>query len=102
MSVKDVYAGIASRSVRTREENARDHPPSGEDVQKAQAAMEEVGAQYKDAFRRYNVAAIAYAPIPLSAPLLPPEGNDAELCTFQTSVPNVEFLSIGQIPGDSR
>ena len=82
MSMKDVYAGIASRSVRTREEDARDHPPSGEDVQKARAAMEEVGAQYKDAFRRYNVVAIAYPPVPFSAPPLPAAGNDVSAFEF--------------------
>jgi indoleacetamide hydrolase len=82
MSMKDVYAGIASRSVRAREEDARDHPPSGEDIKQAQGAMEEVGAQYQDAFRRHNVAAIAYPPIPFPAPPLPAEGNDVSAFEF--------------------
>jgi mandelamide amidase len=82
MDMKNAYASIASRSVRLREEDARDHPPRREDVQKAQAAMDEVGMRYKDAFRRYNVAAIAYPPVPFSAPSLPAEDNDVPALEF--------------------
>ena len=75
MSMNDAIAGIASKDVRAQYEDARDHPPSRENVEKAQEAMEEVGAQYRDAFRRYNVVAIAYPPTPFPAPLLPTDGD---------------------------
>jgi len=75
MSMKDAIAGIASKDVRAQYEDARDHPASRENVEKARETMEEVGAQYRDAFRRYNVVAIAYPPTPFPAPLLPTDGD---------------------------
>jgi indoleacetamide hydrolase len=82
MSMKDAIANIASKSVRVQYEDAHDHPPSREDVEKARASMDALGTQYQDAFRRQNIVAIAYPTMPIPAPLLPTEG-DALPSTFE-------------------
>jgi len=70
--------------VRFLEEDARDHPPSREDVAKAKATMDALGPQYRDAFRQHNIVAIAYPTMPMPAPLLPTNG-DAVPSTFEVN-----------------
>jgi indoleacetamide hydrolase len=82
MTMKDVIANIASKSVRAREEDARDHPPSREEVERAQATMDALGAKCLDAFRRHNIVAIAHPTLSIPAPLLPTDG-DALPATFE-------------------
>jgi Asp-tRNA(Asn)/Glu-tRNA(Gln) amidotransferase A subunit family amidase len=82
VSMKDAYAGIASKGVRAIEKNARDHPASREEVEKADAAMDALGAQYVEAFRQKNIVAIAYPTMPIPAPLLPID-SDALPSTFE-------------------
>jgi Asp-tRNA(Asn)/Glu-tRNA(Gln) amidotransferase A subunit family amidase len=76
ISMKGAIAGIASKAVRAQYEDARDHPPSREDVEKARASMDALGTQYQDAFRQQNIVAIAYPTVPIPAPLLPTEGDE--------------------------
>jgi hypothetical protein len=80
-------SGIASKRVRALEEDARDHPPSREDVEKAQVSMDALGAQYVDAFRQQNIVAIAYPTKPIPAPLLPIE-SDALPATLEIPRPD--------------
>jgi indoleacetamide hydrolase len=75
ITMKDAIAGIASKSVRALEEDARDHPAPREDVEKARAAMDALGSQYVDAFRQQNIVAITYPTVPVPAPLLPTDGD---------------------------
>jgi Asp-tRNA(Asn)/Glu-tRNA(Gln) amidotransferase A subunit family amidase len=82
MTMKDAIPSIASKSVRAREEDAHDHPPSRENVDKAQASMDALGTQYQDAFRQQNIVAIAYPTMPIPAPRLPTDG-DALPSTFE-------------------
>ena len=82
MSMKDAIAGIASKAVRAQYEDAHDHPPPRENVEKAQAAMGALGTQYREAFRQQNIVAIAHPTESIPAPLLPTEG-DALLATFE-------------------
>jgi mandelamide amidase len=82
MSMKDAIAGIASKAVRALFEDARDHPPSRQDIEKAQTAMDALGGQYRDAFRQQNIVAIAYPTVPIPAPPLPTDG-DALPATFE-------------------
>jgi mandelamide amidase len=82
MSMKDAIAGIASKVVRALFEDARDHPPSRDDVEKAQATMDALGTRYRDAFRQQNIVALAYPTVPIPAPPLPTEG-DALPATFE-------------------
>ena len=44
-------------------------------MEKAQATMDVLGTQYRDAFRQQNIVAIAYPTMPIPAPLLPTEGD---------------------------
>ena len=60
MTMKDAIPEIPSKRVRFLEEDARDHPPSREDVAKSKATMDALGPQYRDAFRQHNIIAIAY------------------------------------------
>ena len=71
MTMKDAIPDIPSKRVRALEEDARDHPPSREDVAKAQASMDVLGPRYADAFRQQNIVAIAHPTMPVPAPLLP-------------------------------
>jgi indoleacetamide hydrolase len=82
MSMKDAIAGIASKDVRAQYEDAHDHPPPRENVEKAQAAMGALGTQYREAFRQQNIVAIAHPTESIPAPLLPTEG-DALPATFE-------------------
>jgi mandelamide amidase len=75
MTMKDAIPDIPSKRVRALEEDARDHPPSREDVAKAQASMDVLGPRYVDAFRQQNIVAIAHPTMPISAPLLPIDGD---------------------------
>ena len=84
MTMKDAIPEIPSRRVRFLEEDARDHPPSREDVAKAKATMDALGPQYRDAFRQHNIVAIAYPTMPMPAPLLPADG-DAVPPTFEVN-----------------
>jgi Asp-tRNA(Asn)/Glu-tRNA(Gln) amidotransferase A subunit family amidase len=84
MSVKGAIAGIASKAVRKQYEDAHDHRPSREDVEKARASMDALGTQYQDAFRQQSIVAIAYPPVPIPAPLLPTEGDELP-STFEIS-----------------
>jgi indoleacetamide hydrolase len=84
ITMKDVIASIASKSVRLREEDARDQPPSADEVMTARKIIDALGARYRDAFRRQNIGAIAYPTIPFPAPLLPTEGEDMP-ATFEIS-----------------
>jgi Asp-tRNA(Asn)/Glu-tRNA(Gln) amidotransferase A subunit family amidase len=76
ITMKDVYAGIASKGVRVFEDDALDHPASRENVEKAEAAINALGTQYVDAFKQQNIVAIAYPTVGFPAPRLPPEGDD--------------------------
>jgi mandelamide amidase len=80
--MKDAIAGIASKDVRAQYEDAHDHPPPRENVEKAQAAMGALGTQYREAFRQQNIVAIAHPTESIPAPLLPTEG-DALPATFE-------------------
>jgi hypothetical protein len=82
MNMKDAIAGIASKAVRAQYEDAHDHPPPRENVEKAQAAMGALGTQYREAFRQQNIVAIAHPTESIPAPLLPTEG-DALPATFE-------------------
>jgi mandelamide amidase len=75
ITMKDVIVSIPSKRVRFLEEDARDHPPSREDVEKARVAMDGLGSQYADAFRQHNIVALAYPPIAVPAPLLPTDSD---------------------------
>jgi indoleacetamide hydrolase len=98
MTMKDAIAGIASKAVRALFEDARDHPPSREDVEKAQAGMDALGPQYREAFRQQNIVAIAYPTVPIPAPPLPTEG-DALPASFEMH--GRQFAGT-VIPGNSR
>jgi hypothetical protein len=82
MTMKDVIPRILSKRVRMLEEDAWEHPPSREVVEKARSTMDDLGTQYSDAFRQQNIVAIAYPTMPFPAPRLPTEG-DALLPTFE-------------------
>jgi indoleacetamide hydrolase len=82
ITMKDAIASIASKRVRAIEEDARDHPPSRESVEKVRSSMDHLGTQYQDAFRQQNIVAIAYPAMPIPAPLLPIE-SDALPSTFE-------------------
>jgi mandelamide amidase len=82
MTMKDVIPRILSKRVRMLEEDAWEHPPSREAVEKARSTMDVLGTQYWDAFQQQNIAAIAYPTMPFPAPLLPTEG-DALTPTFE-------------------
>jgi Asp-tRNA(Asn)/Glu-tRNA(Gln) amidotransferase A subunit family amidase len=84
MTMKDAIPEIPSKRVHFLEEDARDHPPSREDVAKAKATMDALGPQYRDAFRQHNIVAIAYPTMPMPAPLLPTDG-DAVPSTFEVN-----------------
>ena len=84
ITMKDAIPEIPSKRVRFLEEDARDHPPSREDVAKAKATMDALGPQYRDAFRQHNIVAIAYPTMPMPAPLLPTDG-DAVSPTFEVN-----------------
>ncbi len=79
-----LYSGrtLASKAVHAGYEDARDHPASYEDVEKAQAAMDALGMRYQDAFRQQNIIAIAYPTNRIPAPLLPTD-SDALPSTFE-------------------
>ncbi len=81
MTMKDVIPRILSKRVRMLEEDAWEHPPSREAVEKARSTMDVLGTQYWDAFQQQNIVAIAYPTMPFPAPLLPTEG-DALTPTF--------------------
>jgi mandelamide amidase len=98
MSLKDAIAGIASKAVRALFEDARDHPPSREAVEKAQAGMDALETQYRDAFRQQNIVAIAYPTVPIPAPPLPLDG-DALPASFEMH--GRQFAGT-VIPGNSR
>ena len=82
MTMKDVIPRILSKRVRMLEEDAWEHPPSREVLEKARSTMEDLGTQYSDAFRHQNIVAIAHPTMPFLAPLLPTEG-DALPSTFE-------------------
>jgi indoleacetamide hydrolase len=74
IAMKDVIASIASKSVRFREEDARDHPPA-EEVATARKIIDALGARYRDAFRLQNIVAIAYPTIPFPTPSYRPRAR---------------------------
>ena len=82
MTMKDVIPRILSKRVRMLEEDAWEHPPSREAVEKARSTMDVLGTQYSNAFQQQNIVAIAYPTMPFPAPLLPTEG-DALPPTFE-------------------
>src|SRR5260221_10503774 len=51
MTMKDVIPRILSKRVRMLEEDAWEHPPPREAVEKARSTMDVLGTQYWDAFR---------------------------------------------------
>jgi indoleacetamide hydrolase len=59
MTMKGVIVSVLSKRVRMLEEDARDHPPSREDVEKARTSMDALDAQYREAFRQQNIVALA-------------------------------------------
>jgi indoleacetamide hydrolase len=100
MTMKDAIPSIASKRVRALEEDAWDHPPAREDVEKARSLMDALGTQYPDGFRRHNIVAIAYPTVPFPAPPLPTEG-DALPSTFELngrSYPDTAMLR-NALPG---
>jgi indoleacetamide hydrolase len=91
MTMKDAIPEIPSKRVHFLEEDARDHPPSREDVAKAKATMDALGPR-RDAFRQHNIVAIAYPTMPMPAPLLPTDNPTA--CAI-ASVAYVRGPSLG-------
>ena len=88
MTMKDVIPRILSKRVRMLEEDAWEHPPSREAVEKARSTMDDLGTQYSDAFRQQNIVAIAHPTMPFPAPLLPTEG-DACLPPLKSAAGNI-------------
>jgi indoleacetamide hydrolase len=64
MTMKDAIPTIVSKHVRAIEADAWDHPPSREDVEKARSSMDALSTQYPNAFRQWNIVAIAYPTMP--------------------------------------
>ncbi len=75
ISMADAIAGVAGKPLRARLQSAVDKPAGAEAVQKARAAMDDLGRQYDAACRGQNVMAIAFPAVPVPAPLLPTEGD---------------------------
>jgi mandelamide amidase len=82
LTMTDVIPKVLSKRVRALEEDAWEHPPSREEVEKARSTMDALSTQYPDAFRQQNIVAIAYPTMPFPAPLLPTDG-DALPSTFE-------------------
>jgi len=100
MTMKDAIPSIASKRVRAVEEDAWDHPPPREDVEKARSLMDALGTQYPDGFRQHNIVAIAYPTMPFPAPPLPTDG-DALPSTFEVNGRNYPDTAIlrNALPG---
>ena len=100
MTMKDAIPSIASKRVRALEEDAWDHPPPREDVEKARSLMDALGTQYPDGFRQHNIVAIAYPTMPFPAPPLPTDG-DALPSTFEVNGRNYPDTAIlrNALPG---
>ena len=100
MTMKDAIPRITSKRVRAVEEDAWDHPPSREDVEKARSLMDDLSTQYPDGFRRHNIVAIAYPTMPFPAPPLPTDG-DALPSTFEVNGRNYPDTAIlrNALPG---
>jgi mandelamide amidase len=100
MTMKDAIPSIVSKRVRALEEDAWDHPPSREEVEKARLLMDTLSTRYPDGFRQYNIVAIAYPTMPFPAPALPTDG-DALPSTFEVngrSYPDTAILR-NALPG---
>lgn len=69
-------------------------------MEKARLLMDDLGTQYPDGFRRYNIVAIGYPTMPFPAPPLPTDG-DALPSTFEvngTNYPDTAILR-NALPG---
>jgi indoleacetamide hydrolase len=82
ITMKDAIPRMLSKRVRALEQDAWEHPPSREDVEKARSALDALATPYLEVFRQQNIVAIAYPTMPFPAPLLPTDG-DALTPTFE-------------------